>query len=321
MNPTLLHILYDSRIGLPNDSAYYWGLLDDIEKSNVHAQTYTIMKQVGRLEATPVFFQQILKERFQRVLFQNIVIKNQTNQILSEFEERGVEIIPLKGTAFAERHFGHLGARPTSDIDLLIKPTDMDQAIYIVNSLGYIEERKQIPFHFHRSYSKVLPGSTIPLTVELHWDILKQNTATFSIDELWEESSSINDSLYIKQLSNFHLFYMICLHGWRHNMESWKYFIDIIQLISKLDIDYKRLLEDAGRHKTRKRIVRTLSIVYHQLPTLHLVKKFAEEIPTSYTQRNTSIKKYVDFIDYSFLSYDSPKHSIIEFYHWLHPKY
>ena len=321
MNPTLLHILYDSRIGLPNDSAYYWGLLDDIEKSNVHAQTYTIMKQVGRLEATPVFFQQILKERFQRVLFQNIVIKNQTNQILSEFEERGVEIIPLKGTAFAERHFGHLGARQTSDIDLLIKPTNMNQAIDIVKSLGYTEERKQIPFHFHRSYSKVLPGSPIPLTVELHWDILKQNTANFRIEELWEESSSITGSLYIKQLSNFHLFYMICLHGWRHNMDSLKYFIDIIQLISNLDIDFKRLLKDASRHKTRKRIIRTLSIVYHQLPTLCLVKEFPVEVPTSYDKRNTSIKKYVDFIDYSFFSYDSPKHSMIELYHWLHPKY
>ncbi|MGE7780199.1 nucleotidyltransferase family protein [Peribacillus sp. NPDC097264] len=321
MNPTLLQILYDSNIELPNDSAYYWGLLDDIEKSYVHAQTYTIMKQGGRLEATPAFYQQILKEKFQRVLFQNILIKNQTNQILNGFEKSGIDIIPLKGTAFAEQHFGHLGSRPTSDIDLLIKPTDMDRAIDIVKSLGYIEERKPIPFHFHRSYSKVLPGSSIPLTVELHWDILKQTTANFCVEEIWEEALSINDSFYIKQLSEFHLFYMICLHGWRHNMESLKYFIDIIQLISTLNIDYVRLLEDTKRHKTKKRIIRTLSIVYQQLPTLHLLNKFPNEIPTSYGHRNSSLKKYVDFIDYSFLSYDSPKHSMVELYHWLHPKY
>ncbi|MGE7602921.1 nucleotidyltransferase family protein [Peribacillus sp. NPDC097675] len=321
MNPSLLQVLYDSQIELPIDSTYYWKLLNEIEKSNSHAQTYTIMKQGGRLEATPAFFQQELKEKYQTVIFQNILFKNQTNRILREFEERRIEIIPLKGTGFAERHFGHLGARPTSDIDLLIKPTDMNQAIDIVKSLGYKEERKQIPFHFHGSYNKVLPGSPIPLTVELHWDIVKQNTANFSIEELWKETSSLNGSLYIKQLSNFHLFYMICLHGWRHNMDSLKYFIDIIQLILNLDIDFKRLLEDANRHKTRKRIVRTLSIVYHQLPILHLVKEFPKVVSTSYDQRNTSIKKYVDFIDYSFLSYDSPKHSLIEFYHWLHPKY
>lgn len=87
-----------------------------------------------------------------------------------------------------------------------------------------------------------------------------------------------------------------------------------------LDIDFKRLLEDAERHKTKKRIIRTLSIVYEKLPFLDSVNEFTYKIPTLYSQRNSTIKKYVDFIDYSILSFDSPKHSMIEFYHLLSTK-
>ncbi|MGE7760201.1 nucleotidyltransferase family protein [Peribacillus sp. NPDC097895] len=320
MNPTILQVLFESQVKLPIGSEYYWQLLNEIEKSKIHPQILFLMKKNGRFVDTPAFFQQAIHEKFQSILYQNMLIKNQTGQILCEFERSEIDVIPLKGTSFSEKHFGHLGARPTSDIDLLIKADYIEQAIEIVRRTGYTQKEKQVPYHFHSSFSKSLPESKVPLTVELHWDILKKYTANLEISEFWKEAYPINDSSYVKQLSDYHLFYMICLHGWRHNMDSLKYFIDIIHLLMNLDIDYKRLIEDAKRHKTKKRIIRTLSIVYEQLPFLHSVKEFTYNIPTLYNQRNSTIKKYADFIDYSFLSFDSPKHSMIEFYQLLSSK-
>ena len=46
----------------------------------------------------------------------------------------------------------------------------------IVKNIGYIIEETRIPFHFHSSFSKAIPGSDIPLTVELHWNVIKENT-------------------------------------------------------------------------------------------------------------------------------------------------
>ncbi|PJN91807.1 nucleotidyltransferase family protein [Bacillus sp. mrc49] len=320
MMPALLYVLFAPQVNLPNDLNYYRQLLNDIERSNIHAQALFLLKKKGRFNDTPAFFQQGINEKCQSILFQNILIKNQTDQILSAFEQNGLSVIPLKGTFFSDKLFGHFGARPTSDIDLLIKERDMERAAEIVQHIGYTQKEKQIAFHFHTSFSKELSGSAFPLTVELHWDILKRNTANLEIAEFWQEAYPINDSLYVKQLSDFHLFYMICLHGWRHNMDSLKYSIDIIQLILNVNIDYNRLIEDAKRHKTKKRIIRTLSIVYEQLPILQTVKEFSDQIPTMYNDRNSPIKKYVDFLDYSFLSFDSPKHSIIEFCHILSSK-
>ncbi|MCK1993426.1 nucleotidyltransferase family protein [Peribacillus muralis] len=321
MKPTLLQVLYEPQIKLPIDLEYYWQLLNEMEKSKIHAQALFILKQNGRFKGTPAFFQQALHEKFQSIIYQNILMKNQTDRLLCEFERGGLDVIPLKGTSFSEKHFGHIGARPTSDIDLLIKANDMEEAKNIVKRMGYAQKEKQVPNHFHTAFSKELPGSEIPLTVELHWDLLKKDTANLEISEFWKEAYPIDDSVYVKQLSDYHLFYMICLHGWRHNMDSLKYFIDIIQLILNLNIDYKRLIDDAKRHKTKKRTIRTLSIVYEQLPILQSINEFTEKIPTLYNQRNSPIKKYADFIDYSFLSFDSPKHSIIEIYHMLSSKY
>ncbi len=73
--------------------------------------------------------------------------------------------------------------RPTSDIDLLVREQDLEKAEQAVKNIGYIIEETRIPFHFHSSFSKLIPGSNIPLTVELHWNIVKENTANFQIEE------------------------------------------------------------------------------------------------------------------------------------------
>ncbi|MEH6949655.1 nucleotidyltransferase family protein [Bacillus sp. JJ634] len=321
MNSNLLQLLFDHSSSITNIEQ----TLEEIKKSNIHSQVYKLLQQQGRLENISPFLKQILQEKFQTTLYQNILIKNQTEQILHSLEEQKIDVIPLKGTFFSEKYYGHLGARPTSDIDLLIKVHDMEKAIEEVKKLGYTIEETRIPYHFHFSFSKILPGSNIPLTVELHWDLLKENTSNFLIEEFWQETSSISKLGYVRELSDYHLFYMICLHGWRHNLDSMKYFIDIIQLVFILGdkIDYSRLLKDTTRHQTKRRIIRTLSIVYEQCPQLEKILPFPYKTSTLYHNRDTkkSFWKYADYIDYSFFSYDTPKHSLRELYHWIHPKY
>ncbi|WP_257987918.1 nucleotidyltransferase family protein [Bacillus sp. V33-4] len=160
----LIKALYDPQVPLPKD--FYEQLLEELEYFSVSSQIYVLLKQQGKLEQTPQFFQERLKEKYIKVLYQNIFIKNQTEQILTHFETQGIDVIPLKGTVFAEKYFGHIGARPTSDIDVLIKAAEVEKAIECVKSLGFDAEKERIPGHFHCSYSKEIPRSRIPLSVE-----------------------------------------------------------------------------------------------------------------------------------------------------------
>ena len=309
-------------VKIANEETDYKQLKDRIlQDDNIAAQLYFLTKQSGKEKELPEEFHAFLKEKYEQAFMQNFLIKTETLSILKKLDCLQIEAIPLKGTFFAEKYFGDLGARPTSDIDLLIHSEDLEKAVAAIKELGFTKEEKRIPGHFHHSFSKKLPHSQIPLTVELHWNLLIEQTATFQLAEFWRDAQSLTSFQSIKQLSVYHTFYFICLHGWRHNLDSLKYFIDIIQLIHQQleDLDYERLLADAADHQTKKRLVRTLSIVYQQFPHLSDVKKFPyfKKNRTWQYRPKPNLKQYIDFIDYQFLSYENARHQLTELKHWL----
>jgi hypothetical protein len=306
---------------LPKNDHDYHKALQEIEGEGIQSQVYFLLKKQGKLEQTPSFFQAYLKENYDKGLFQNLFIKNQTDLLLRSFEEQGIDVIPIKGVYFAETYFGHIAARTTSDIDLLIRFQDIDQAVESVKSLGFTNEEEWIPGHFHCSFSKKLPHSPLPLVVELHWNLVKENTSKFDINDIWKQSKVTAPYSHIRELSPLHCFYMICLHGWRHNMDSLRYFIDIIQIIHKssLELNYDELIKIAETHQTLKRFTRTLSIVYSQFPHLdHVLKLPFKKKKTFWEHRRVrGMKLYVDFIDYQFFSYDTVRHSLMEIREWF----
>jgi hypothetical protein len=321
--------LYDAASPLPEGEASYTKALLDADFLSNTPQIYHLLKEQGRLEQTPLFFQQRLKEMFKRSYYQNLFIKNQVGQVVQSFEEYEVDVIPLKGVFFAEKYFGHLGARITSDIDLLVKFEDLEKAIALVKSSGFMIEEEEIQGHFHLSFSKRLPGSEIPLTIEMHWDLVQESTASLPIEEFWEQSILMKPYTHVRVLSNYHTFYMICLHGWRHNLDSIKYYLDMIQLIHQVgdEIDYSALIKDADRHKTQRRLTRTLSILYQECPFLEKIKPFSHKdkrLYLSYEDKKEPsgkvFEKYSDFIDYQFFSYDTARHKVREVIHWLKSK-
>ncbi|ULL16610.1 hypothetical protein DVH26_20485 [Paenibacillus sp. H1-7] len=317
----MLQALYDPRsmLPLPTDSAFYEQAKEDIAFFGISSQVYYLLKKRGQLDQTPLFFRTWLEQSYTEALYLNLFIERQMHQILSLFEEQGIEVIPLKGVLLAERYFGHVGARATSDIDLLIHPSDLERAVNWIKSLGFILEQERIPSHFHISYSKPLPNSPIPLTIELHWDLLKERTANLNINEFWEEARPLEPYKHIKELSSYHTFYLICLHGWRHNLDSLKYFIDMIQMIHVLqdELDYSIFLNNAASHKTLKRITRTIAIVYHYFPHLTRIKEFPVkstrlwwEYEAVRQQNDRTLKQYVNWIYYELFDFDSMKHTL-----------
>jgi hypothetical protein len=323
MSYDFISALYHSDDLAQHDDHYYSKIIRDIEHEGVESQVYYLLKQKGLLEQTPSFFQALLKEKYDKGLFMNLFIKNQSDTLLAQFEEQGIDVIPLKGVYFAEKYFGHLGARATSDIDLLVRLQDLSHAIETVKALGFTIEEEPIPGHFHCSFSKKLPHSIMPLVVELHWGLVKEDTSEFDINDMWRQAKATGGNKHIRELSHLHCFYMICLHGWRHNLSSLKYFIDIMQMIHKLgyELDYGELFRLAESHQTLKRLTRTLSIVYDEFPLLHQVAKLPINRKRRFRKHSNTkgIKQYMDFLDYQFLSYDTFKHSFIEICHWLFP--
>ncbi|MFC0216448.1 nucleotidyltransferase family protein [Paenibacillus chartarius] len=278
MSATYIQQLYgiDRSAPLPAEEAFYRGALMEIEAHAVASQLYWLLKQEGKLEKTPGFFRRGLKERFNAGLYLNLFVKSEQEAILAKLEAAGVEVIPLKGVNFAQSYFGHIGARATTDIDLLVQPQDRGKAAACVRELGFNVEEARADGHFHWSFSKPLPHSPIPLTVELHWDLLRPGSSSLPLEPFWEEARCMPGYRHVKELSPYHTFYMICLHGWRHSMDSMKYVLDIARMVAVLgdDLDCGRLLDEAKRHQTFRRMAWTLGAVYRIFPCLVGIKPF-----------------------------------------------
>ncbi|RLQ96269.1 nucleotidyltransferase family protein [Falsibacillus albus] len=302
--------------------------LHEIEFFQIYPQILFKLKEMGEFESTPSFFQDRLKKRSDEVLYNNLLIKQQVGQICAVFERQEIEAIPLKGINFAERYFGSFAARSTSDIDILIRKEQLAEAVVCVESLGFNKDEPSIAGHFHTTFMKQIPGSKIPLRIELHWNIIKEKTASIPIQQFWNEAACMGEFAYIKELSTYHTFYLMCLHGWRHNMDSLRHFLDIIQIITTYptEIDFDRLIRDTIEHKTKKRVFRTLSLVYQEFPFLNEIKELPfkmQYVHWAYRfikeEKESNIKKYINFIDYQFLSFDTSKHMIYELLSWIRP--
>lgn len=267
----LLHAIYDRKSPLPQNEGYYHEILKSAQSGLISSQLYYSLTTRNLASQVPSFFLQALEERAMQNLFISTLIQKELDHILDQFERQNIEVMPLKGPLFAEKYFGSRVARGTSDIDLLVKPVQLDQAIQLVNSLGFTSVVQYEPEHFHRVFAKKMPQFNFPLNVEIHWQFLREKTSSLDMNLIWRDSTQLRQWRYVREPSDFHAFYLTCLHGWNHELISWKYFIDIIQMIHALNdqLSYKDLFSFAREQKTYRRIAHTLIIVYHEFPHLN----------------------------------------------------
>jgi len=290
--------------------------LADIDALGVAPQVYGLLRRTGRWEETPPWLRDRLRERYERGLPRQLYLHLETRRLLDRFERDGIPVIPLKGTRFAEKTFGHVGYRATSDIDLLVRPRDADRAAASLRAAGYTIEGESIRSHFHLTLAKPLPGSPDPLPAELHWGLLPDGTSKLDLEPFWERSTPLGAYRCVRELSDHHALYMICLHGWRHALDSFKYVLDIMQTIAAAPEkpDYDRLFRDARADRTERRLRSTLSAVYRQFPCLQRLGPFPLDERSGswwsydairYPERR-SPTRYVRFLRYQWFDYDAP---------------
>jgi len=323
---SLIRSLYLDDCPWPLAEAGYAEALPQIEAEGIAPQLYVLLKRRGALAGTPGFFRQRLETLAKAALYRNLFLKRQGERILAAFEASGIDVLPLKGVWFSEAYFGHPGARETSDIDLLIRPDGTEPASRLVHALGFeAEEARQIRGHFHTSFTMPVPGSPIPHIVELHWHIMRPETADIRMEAIWSAAAELPGTRHVKRLSHDDAFYLICLHGWRHNLDALKYHLDMVQMIFVLKdrLCYDALLRRAAEERTYTRIVRTLSIVYCSFPFLQAVKPFPALRPPRWRDCGgarppaRSLKRYADLLDYQLFSYDCARHRLAALKEWL----
>jgi hypothetical protein len=92
-----------------------------------------------------------------------------TTQLTAPMLAAGIPVVPLKGVALADEVYGDIGARQSSDIDLLVGIEDLDRAVKVAEEQGWREPELLRAAGMPRLHRELFHETLPPL--ELHWRV------------------------------------------------------------------------------------------------------------------------------------------------------
>ncbi|HET7875176.1 MAG TPA: nucleotidyltransferase family protein [Methylomirabilota bacterium] len=88
---------------------------------------------------------------------------------LGALEGAGIRAVALKGPVLAERLYPAARMRFSSDLDLLVRPSDLDRAAAVLSALGYAEETGPSARYHRRHHHHIHLVGPRPPMIELHF--------------------------------------------------------------------------------------------------------------------------------------------------------
>ncbi len=121
----------------------------------------------------------------------NMRLYRELQNILDIFNNKGINVILLKGAHLAEMVYDNVGLRGMSDVDLLVKKEDLMRMEEELLAQGGVPEdcnRIITQDNFHFGY--ILPGEG--LRVEIHWQLSSNKLpCRVDVEGLWEKAQPV----------------------------------------------------------------------------------------------------------------------------------
>jgi hypothetical protein len=196
-----------------------------------------------------------LQNSYFYTLKNNMSYYSELTNILKVIKEEKIEVLVLKGAAFAEILYEKIGLRHFRDIDLLFRKEEVEKVRKIFSAMGYSLDEEFRPkryyqdYHFHMPYSKKTKNAVF--NIELHWDLhAPRGPIRIDIDEFWLKAIPITiNGSNVKSLSwNHNLLYL----SWHNANDSFRELLGLCDMAKilhrfKTEVSYDLILEEALR--------------------------------------------------------------------------
>lgn len=155
--------------------------------------------------------------------------KHEMKSVLEMLKEKQVEVIALKGLALAEMVYPVPATRHMQDVDLLVRPEQLDAAVALLKEQGF--QAKQDPrlrmrspdtdiFGADRSLAKVWPNDVLMIEIHTHLPLISP-TARHEEAELWQRAWTWEGNGWEMGVLHPHdELILLCMHlGFQHSFE------------------------------------------------------------------------------------------------------
>ncbi len=192
----------------------------------------------------PVGIQKTFESIYYHNIKRNIALSNALRAMIVAFRNTHLDLLPFKGLILSDYLYHTSVFRNIADLDFLIKWNQYDEVIQLLGSMGYEhhyesgEEQRELHFHFRSSTE--LYHKTSRLLIEPHWRIFDGYFPEPAANaELFERAADYQfDGISTKNLDDYSLLLLLCIHPARHNWDNLVSWIDLAQFVvnhSELD--------------------------------------------------------------------------------------
>lgn len=217
-----------------------------LELADHHGLTLLLNRYLGR--DAPVFVPDPVLDRLRaRARLRtrdNLRLTAELVELSAAMEAAGIETIAYKGPVLSTRVFGDPSLRDYDDLDLLVRPRDVEAASRLLERRGlkpWFEVRgdreQRLP---DSQYARHFGDVENRLAVDLHWGF-SQPYLSFAIDEarIWETSETVPvGGRLIRTIPGPLLLLILCIHGSKHEPFPWnrlKWIVDVAALMTGVD--------------------------------------------------------------------------------------
>lgn len=167
----------------------------------------------------PDYLLKSLKMQYFQNSVRNLLIKENIATIGSDFKNKGIDLIILKGFFLLDKIYPDYGSRYCGDIDFLIRKTFVEKVEQVFVNNGFT------PFYmkylsFKKGQSKLVLNGFYKkdIVFDLHYQIFSSPLKFFKIDQkLWDETVNIKlADIQLKSLNPEMVFIHLCHHTYRH---------------------------------------------------------------------------------------------------------
>ena len=211
-------------------------------------------------ENIPHFVSKKLSEAFLFNSVRNRALWNCFQTVHAAFQAAGIDLLPLKGPVLGYILYGRFNKRRSSDLDILVKKSQIEQCRDVLAELDYFPAQQPYSEEFikkylrHRAYSQKNKKMILCSAIEIHWNLYTQGSQEFAMNALWNTAIplKIENKSWLSPSYTFILIYLAV--GLRiHGYQRFWYLSDIHVLLTEYNdkIDWFYSLKQVKLNKQK----------------------------------------------------------------------
>ena len=237
-----------------------------VRLANMNGVSPLLYRNLKTVKGVPEKTMDALKNAYLATFSRNVHHSRETVRIIRLLQQAGIESIPVKGSLFSDMVLRDMGLYPTGDIDLLVRPSDLEKTKKGLMDAGYNESIGLGEEDFlESSYHLIVHNDAC--IIEIHWNLVVWFFEA-PPDFWWEETLTMEyEGMELQLLSPERYLLYAIFHLFTHRFRPLKWFLLISGLADKyrVEMDWDKLLSCAEELRMTRLTLFTLKLLHDLL--------------------------------------------------------